>query len=123
MPRSAYPCKTLVLVLLSIISNNVEELEAVLALGGADHTQPVTELLLLEELLGQVLEVATAEVLVCDDLNLAITDVGDGDILAEVSGATINLDALLEEGSESGGVEDAILGGLLGVDDELSPRC
>lgn len=53
------------------------------------------------------------------DLDLAVTNVGDGDVLAEVAGAAIDLDALLEEGSEGGRVEDAVLGGLLGVDDEL----
>lgn len=123
IPRSTHPSlqkeNHLVLILIRLVSNNVEELEAVLSLGGGDDTQPVAKLLLLEELLSQVLEVATAEVLVSHDLDLSISEVVDDDVLAEVTGAAIDLDALLEEGRESGRVEDAVLGGLLGVDDEL----
>ena len=110
----------LVLILLLALSNDVEELQAVLALAGADDTEPVTQLLLLEELLGQVLEVATRELLVSDDLDLAVADVVDGDVVAEVTGAALDLDALLEEGCERGWVEDAVLGGLGRVDDELT---
>lgn len=125
IPRYPHPHSShqernpLLVILLTLISNNVEELEGVLALRSADDTEPVTELLLLEELLGQVLEVATGEVLVCDDLDLSISEVVDGDVLAKVTGAAVDLDALLEESRESGGVEDAVLGWLLGVDDEL----
>lgn len=112
----------LVLLLLTLLTNNVEELEAVLALVGGDDTEPVTELLLLEELLGQVLEVATGELLVSDDLDAAVTEVGDGDALAEVAGEAVNLDALLQEGGEGAGVEDTVVHGLGGVDDELFAR-
>ena len=109
----------LVLLLLTLLTNNVEELEGVLALVGSDDTEPVTELLLLEELLCQVLEVATGELLVGDDLDLAVVEVGDGDALAEVTGETVNLDAGLEEGGEGRRVEDLVVGGLGSVDDEL----
>lgn len=90
----------LVLLLITLLTNNVEELEAVLALAGADDTEPVTELLLLEKLLGQVLEVAARELLVSDHLDLAIAEVVDGDVVAEVASETVDLDALLEEGCE-----------------------
>jgi len=53
------------------------------------------------------------------DLDFAVAEVGDGDVLAEVAGAAVDFDALLQESCEGGGVEDAVLGGLLGVDDEL----
>jgi len=119
---SIFSCHCLLVIVLGLVTNNVEELEAVLALGGADDAQPVTELLLLEELLGQVLEVATAEVLVSNDLDSAIAEVGDGDVLAEVAGAAVDLDALLQEGREGRGVEDAVLGRLGSVDDELLGR-
>ncbi|EME89168.1 uncharacterized protein MYCFIDRAFT_185566 [Pseudocercospora fijiensis CIRAD86] len=108
-----------VIILLALIANDIEELQAVLALGGADNTEPVTELLLLEELLGQVLEVATRELLVGNDLDASIAEVGDGDGVAKVAGAPVDLDALLKEGRECGWVEDAVLGGLSSVDDEL----
>lgn len=54
-----------------------------------------------------------------DDLDLAVAEVGDGDVVAEVAGQAVDLDALLEEGREGGGVEDAVLGGLGCVDGEL----
>jgi hypothetical protein len=53
------------------------------------------------------------------DLDAAVAEVGDGDGVAEVAGAAVDLDALLEEGREGGGVEDAVLGRLGRVDDEL----
>lgn len=43
---------TLLVILVSIVVDDVEELELVDTLGGGDDTEPVTELLLLEELLG-----------------------------------------------------------------------
>jgi hypothetical protein len=109
----------LVLLLLTLLANDVEELEGVLALVGGDDAEPVTKLLLLEELLCQVLDVATGELLVSDDLDAAITEVGDVDALAEVAGEAVDLDALLEEGGEGGCVEDTVVHGLGGVDDEL----
>lgn len=42
----------LLVVLVSLVVNDVEELELVDTSGGGDDTEPVTELLLLEELLG-----------------------------------------------------------------------
>merc|ERR1712080_460808 len=99
--------RRLVLLLLTLLANDVEELEGVLALVGGDDTEPVTKLLLLEELLGQVLNVATGELLVGNDLDATIAEVGDVDLLAEVAGEAVNLDALLEESGEGRGVEDA----------------
>lgn len=42
----------LLVILLSVVVDDVEEAELVDTLGGGDDTEPVTELLLLEELLG-----------------------------------------------------------------------
>lgn len=42
----------LLVVLISVVVNDVEELELVDSLRGGDNTEPVTELHLLEELLG-----------------------------------------------------------------------
>lgn len=44
--------KNLLVVLLGVVINDVEEAELVDTLGGGDDAEPVTELLLLEELLG-----------------------------------------------------------------------
>jgi len=111
--------KSLLVILLLVLANDVVEAELVDTLGGGDDAEPVTELLLLEELLCQVLEVATGEVLVGDDLDLAVVEVGDGDALAEVAGEAVDLDARLEEGGEGRRVEDLVVGGLGSVDDEL----
>ena len=45
----------LLLVVLSLVVDDVEEAELVNTLGGGNDAEPVTELLLLEELLGAAL--------------------------------------------------------------------
>jgi hypothetical protein len=67
----------------------------------------------------QVLEVATREGDVSDNLNLAIANLGDDDLVAEVSDAALNLDAVVEELLESRDIEDLVVGGLRSVDNEL----
>ena len=67
----------------------------------------------------QVLEVATRELLVGNDLDLSIGLLGDGDSVAEVSGAAINLDAVMQELLEGLNVENFVVHGLRTVDDEL----
>ena len=62
----------LVLGLLLVV-RDVEELDLVALLGGGDDTQPVTQLLLAQVLLGQVLEVALREGNVGVDPDLALT--------------------------------------------------
>jgi hypothetical protein len=44
----------LLVILISLVVDDVEEAELVYTLGGGDDAEPVTELLLLEELLGAV---------------------------------------------------------------------
>jgi hypothetical protein len=67
----------------------------------------------------QVLQVAAGELLVSNDLDLAITLLGDLDDLAEVTGAALDLDAVVEELLEGLDVEDLVVDGLAAVDDEL----
>jgi hypothetical protein len=55
-----------------------------------------------------------------NDLDLALALLGDGDVVAQVVGAALNLDAVLEELLEGGDVEDLVARGLRSVDDELS---
>lgn len=54
-----------------------------------------------------------------NDLDLAITDLGDLDGLAQVADAAVDLDLLVQELLEGGNIEDLVAGGLRGVDDEL----
>ena len=112
--------RPLLVILIILPTNNVEELQAVLALAGADHPQPIPQLLLLKELLREILEVPSAELLVRDDLDPAIAQIRDVNIVAEVAGAAVDFDALLEERREGGWVEDAVLRWLGCVDDELN---
>ena len=67
----------------------------------------------------QVLEVSARELVVGDNLDLALASLLDDDLVAEVANTAINLDLFLEELLEGGGVEDLVASGLLGVDDEL----
>lgn len=67
----------------------------------------------------QVLEVAARQLVVGNDLDLAVTLLLDDNVVAQVVGAALDLDAVLEELLEGGDVEDLVVGGLGSVDDEL----
>jgi hypothetical protein len=54
-----------------------------------------------------------------NDLYLSITLLGDLNGVTEVSGAAIDLDAIVEEFLEGGEIEDFVIDGLRGIDDEL----
>jgi hypothetical protein len=69
----------------------------------------------------QVLQVAAGELLVRNDLDLSIALLGDGNGVAKVTGAALDLDAVVQELLESLDVEDLVVDGLRAVDDELSP--
>ncbi len=67
----------------------------------------------------QVLEVAARELVVGNDLDLAITRRRDGDVIAQVVGAAVDLDVVLEELLKGRDVEDLVASRLRSVDDEL----
>jgi hypothetical protein len=67
----------------------------------------------------QVLQVAAGELLVRNDLDLAIALLADGDGVTEVTGAALDLDAVVQELLEGLDVEDLVVDGLRAVDDEL----
>jgi hypothetical protein len=68
----------------------------------------------------QVLQVAAGELLVRNDLDLALALLGDLNDVAEVTGAALDLDAVVQELLESLEIEDLVVDGLRAVDDELS---
>ncbi|KAL2288568.1 hypothetical protein FJTKL_03930 [Diaporthe vaccinii] len=117
--------RRLLVIVISLVVDDVEELELVHSLRGGDDAEPVTELHLLQELLGPsvrkitVLEVPAGQLVVGDDLDLAVTDLGDPDGLAQVADAALDLDLLVQELLEGGDIEDLVAGGLRSVDDEL----
>lgn len=67
----------------------------------------------------QVLEVATREGNVGNNLDLAIADLGDDNLVTEVADTALNLDTVVKELLESGEVEDLVAHGLRSVDGEL----
>ena len=74
--------------------------------------------MLLEVLLGQVLEISLGE----GDLGLndkGVSVLGDGDVLSEVSSLSVNLDVLGEVGFEVSKNENVVFNGILAVDGEL----
>lgn len=54
-----------------------------------------------------------------DNLDLAVTGLGDDDLVAEVANAALDLDTVVQELLEGGDVEDLVARGLRGVDDVL----
>lgn len=55
-----------------------------------------------------------------NNLDLALSLLANGNILAQVAYSAIDLDAIMKELFESGDVEDLVGSGLRGIDDELS---
>ena len=135
----------LVLIFLRIVVHNVEESQLINTLGGGDNSEPVSQLLLLEEFFcpvqsissafipliyifprseemvvySQVLEISARELRVRNNLDLSIANLGDLDGISEVSDTAINLDLVLKELFEGGDVEDLVACGLRSIDDEL----
>lgn len=83
--------------------------------------EPVTELLGLQVLLGQVLEVALAVSMARGSNNNLVASrvTSDGDGSAELAGLSVDLEAVVEEVLEGGDVEDGVGGGDGAVDGEL----
>lgn len=57
-----------------------------------------------------------------NDLDLALTSLGDDDVVTQVADATLDLDAVVEELLEGGDIEDLVRGGLRSIDDVLYER-
>ena len=101
-----------------LIILNVEVSEFVVVLAGGDNSQVLLQVLLLEVLLGQVLQVSLAEgdAGLNDDI---VGVLGHGHGGAEVAGLAVNLDVLLEVVFEVAQNDDVVLDGELAVDGEL----
>lgn len=54
-----------------------------------------------------------------NDLNLAIANLGDDDVVTEVADTALDLDAVVEELLEGRDIEDLVACGLRSVDDVL----
>lgn len=107
----------LLLLFFTLVDVEVLELEGLLVSG--NDTEPVTELVLLQETLGEVLEVTLGERNVGSDGDLGISTTGNLDGITKVVGAALDLDAIVKVLLESGGIEDLVVGGTRAVNDEL----
>jgi len=100
-----------VLLLLFLLLSGVADVEVAELVGlgvGSDDTDPITDAVFLEELLGKVLQVLLGEASSAADDNL-VTLTLDSHGLAEVAGLALDLDALLEESLESSNIKDLVL--------------
>ena len=102
---------------LLVVDLEVSELIAVLGVG--HNTEPVPEVVLLQVLLGEVLEISLGEGDIGGEGNLGLLPL-HGELLAEVAGLSSDLDALLEILLKVSTVHDAILNGVGAVNEELN---
>jgi hypothetical protein len=84
-----------------------------------DAPNPITQLVLLEELFGQILDVSFRQVDARVDGHGLVAITSNLDAVPELSGASVDLDAVVEEFLEGGTVENAVTGRFREVDDEL----
>lgn len=105
------------LFVLLVLSNRVE-LQLVLVLSGGDESDPVSELVLLQVSLGQVLQVLTGELSGGHNNDLGAV-LGDGGGLTQVTDNTVDLDVLNQVLDVSLLVEDTVVHWSGGVNNEL----
>lgn len=67
----------------------------------------------------QILQVSSREFLVSNNLDLSLALLANDNGVAQVVGSAINLDSIVEELLEGGEVEDLVVDGVGGVDDEF----
>lgn len=99
------------------VSDGVE-LQLVLVLLDRDESDPVSDLVLLQVSLGQVLQVLTGELGVGNNNNLG-TFFGDGDVFTQVTDDTVNLDVFNQELDVRSWVENTVFSWGGSVNDEL----
>lgn len=89
--------------------SDIEELELVNTLGSSNNSDPISQRVLLEELLSQVLEVLSRELSSRNNSNL-ITLSADNNLVLEVTSSVINLDVFSEILLKSSDINDLALG-------------
>jgi len=86
---------------------------------GCDNTNPVTEGVLLQELLREIFEVPLGEGDVGGDGDAHIAVAGDLDIVTELTGLSLYLDTIMEVLLEGSTVEDTVTSRTGVINDEL----
>lgn len=105
------------LFVLLILGDGVE-LQLVLVLLDSNESDPVSELVLLQVSLGQVLQVLSGE-LSSGDNNHLVSFLGNGDGLTQVTDDTVNLDVFNQVLNVSLLVENSVFNWSRSVNDEL----
>lgn len=90
-----YKILLLVLLFLLLIFVDVEVSELIGTLSGCDNSQPVSQLLLLEELLCQVLQISLGERSLSIDREFRFVS-SNGDCASQSSSLSIDLDTIME---------------------------
>merc|ERR1711934_683031 len=111
-------CTSLFVVVLGIVVRDVEVAQLVHALRRGNDVHIVAQLLLLQVLLGQVLEVALREWELRSDENLRLLAI-ERHLVAKLPSLAVNLDAIEQEKLELSTLEEAILEWHRIVDGEL----
>merc|ERR1719509_527419 len=109
----------LVIVLFILLIVDLEVSEFVGVLGVSDNTKPIPEVVLLEVLLGEVLEVPLGEGDVAGELDLGLLP-GQAHVLPEVASLASHLDAFMKILLEVSTVHDTVLHGVGAIDGELN---
>lgn len=109
------------LLFFSITTGDLEVSQFVGVLGTGNDVQEITKLLLLQVLLGQVLQVSLGEWKFSSDVNLSLLT-GDLDLGAKVASLAVDLDAVVQVLLESSSIEDLVFDWLPAVNGELGDR-
>lgn len=80
--------------------------------------QEISQLLLLQVLLGQVLQISLGEGQLSSDDDLGLV-AGDSHLGAQLTGLAVDLDAVVQELLEGGRVQNLVLNGLPQINGEL----
>lgn len=110
------------LLSLFLILANVEVAKLISLLIAGNNVEPVTELVLLQELLSQILQVTLG----VSNAHTSDSNLATAGITANLNGVTkltsfaINLELVMEEVLKGGSVEDGVLDGATAVNNELA---
>lgn len=106
------------LLLLSLTTADLEVSQLVRVLAVGNNVQEITKLGLLQELLGQVLQVSLGERKLSRDRHLGLVR-GDFDLASKLASLAVDLDAVVKELVEGVDIEHLIIHRLGAVNGEL----
>ncbi len=114
----SYNVTSNLLLFLSIVTTDLEVSQLIGVLVGGNDVQEITKLLLLQVLLGEVLQVSLRERKFSSNVNLGLL-AGDLDLGTKVTSLAVDLDAIMKELLEGGSIENLILNRITTINSEL----